>query len=100
MRYKTLKTMARLALIVIALAVVMLIAAGLSSSAQAILGNRGWFDTTYHFDLVQIAMPDGSAVDGKVDSWLEFEDSDAIQIVVNGVTYYTHLCNVVLISTK
>ena len=43
-------------------------------------------------------MPDGSVVSGKVSSWKDYDDSDAVQLVIDGKTYYTHLSNVVLIS--
>ena len=61
-------------------------------------GNRSWFDTTYSFDRVQIAMPDGSVVEGKVQSWQDYENSDVVQVKVDGKVYLTHYMNVVLIS--
>ena len=60
--------------------------------------NEQLFDTTYKFDRVIICMPDGTMVEGKVESWIEYEDSDAIQIKVDGSYYYTHLQNVLLIA--
>lgn len=54
-------------------------------------------DTTYWFKRAQIKLPDGTIVEGKVDSWKDYADSDAVQIVIDGVTYYTFLGNVVLI---
>lgn len=65
----------------------------------AACGNRQLLDTTYTFKSVQILMPDGTVVEGKCDSWLDYENSDAVQVVVNGEAYYTHLTNVVL-TTK
>lgn len=62
--------------------------------------NMTFFDTTYKFDTVQIAMPDGTIVKGTVDTWTDWEDSDAIQVQVNGTIYYTHLSNVVLMAKK
>lgn len=61
-------------------------------------GNQQLFDTTYSFENAQIKMPDGSVVSGKVSSWKDYDDSDAVQLVIDGKTYYTHLSNVVLIS--
>lgn len=61
-------------------------------------GNHQVIDTTYSFERVIISMPDGTVVDGKVDSWKDFEDGDSIQVKVDGVTYLTHISNVVLIS--
>lgn len=63
--------------------------------------NATWFDTTYHFDKAWIYMPDGSVVIGEVESWKDWEDSDAVQVKIkNGGTYYTHLSNVVLMAKK
>lgn len=62
--------------------------------------NKTFFDTTYNFNYAQIKMPDGTIVEGKVDSWLDFENSDQIQITINGETYLTHFINAVLISRK
>lgn len=60
--------------------------------------NVTWFDTTYHFDKVQIRLPNDIIVSGAVESWKDWEDSDAVQVKVNGKTYYTHISNVVLIA--
>ena len=62
--------------------------------------NRDWWDTKYTFDEVKIDMLDGTCVAGKVDKWLDFENSDVVQVVVNGDTYLTHYSNVVLIDRK
>jgi hypothetical protein len=61
-------------------------------------GNQSWFDTTWSFEYVQIAMPDGSVVQGSVQSWKDYEDSDVVQVQVNDKVYLTHYMNVVLIS--
>lgn len=62
--------------------------------------NQSFWDTTYAFDEVKIDMLDGTCVTGKVDKWLDFENSDVVQVVVNGDTYLTHYSNVVLIDRK
>ncbi len=60
--------------------------------------NTQLIDTTYKFDEAIIKLPDGTVVSGKVESWKDYSDSDAIQIKINGTTYYTFLGNVVLIQ--
>ena len=60
--------------------------------------NEQIFDTTYEFDRAIIMLPNGRVIDGKVQSWKDYEDSDAVQVKINGVTYYTFLSNVVLID--
>ena len=58
--------------------------------------NRSVFDTTYSFDYAIIGLPDGEFIEGEVQSWLDFEDGDQIQVKIDGVTYLTHITNVVL----
>jgi hypothetical protein len=61
-------------------------------------GNKQWFDTTYNFDRAIISLPNGEVVDGKVDSWTDYEDGDQIQVKINGKTYLVHSSDVVLIA--
>lgn len=60
--------------------------------------NVQMIDTTWHFDYAQIKMPDGSVVEGKVESRTDFGNKNQIQINIDGVQYRTHSSNVVLIS--
>lgn len=59
--------------------------------------NRQVFDTTYSYERAIIRLPNGEVVDGEVSSWRDY-DGESIQIVIDGVTYYTQASNVVLIS--
>ena len=59
--------------------------------------NMQILDTTYSYEYAYISLPNGKVVEGKVDSWVDYE-SDAVQVVINGKTYLTHYSNVVLIS--
>ena len=59
--------------------------------------NMQILDTTYSYEYAYISLPNGEVVEGKVDSWVDYE-SDAVQVVINGKTYLTHYSNVVLIS--
>jgi ribosomal protein S1 len=60
--------------------------------------NRQVFDTTYKYDRAIIHLPNGEIVDGKVQSWRDYENSDQIQVKIDGVTYLVHSTNVVLIA--
>ena len=60
--------------------------------------NMQFFDSTFKFDRAIISLPDGTVIEGKVDSWLDFDSSDTIQVKIDGVSYYTHISNVVLID--
>lgn len=55
-------------------------------------------DTKWSFDRAIIMLPNGDVVEGRVDSWRDFEDGDQLQVKINGVTYLTHSMNVVLID--
>ncbi len=55
-------------------------------------------DTTWTYEHAVISLPDGKTIEGKVESWLDFENSDQLQVKINGKTYLTHATNVVLIS--
>ena len=61
-------------------------------------GNMQAFDTTFKFDKAIIFLPNGESIEGKIDSWLDFENSDMIQVKIDGVTYLTHATNVIMIA--
>lgn len=60
--------------------------------------NKQLFDTTYKFDRAIIYLPNGEIVDGKVQSWKDYDDGDQIQVVIDGTTYLVHSSNIILIS--
>ena len=60
--------------------------------------NKQMFDTTYKFDRAIIELRNGTIVEGKVQSWTDFEDSDQIQVKIDGVTYLVHSSNIDLIT--
>lgn len=62
--------------------------------------NKQVFDTTYRFDRAIIYLPNGEIIDGKIDSWTDYEDGDQIQVKIDGVTYLVHSSNIVLIREK
>lgn len=60
-------------------------------------GNQQLFDATYTFDYAIIGLPNGEVIEGKVESWNDYE-GEQLQIVIGGVTYLTHSENVVMIA--
>lgn len=60
-------------------------------------GNQQLFDATYTFDYAIIGLPNGEVIEGKVDSWNDYE-GEQLQVVIDGVTYLTHSENVVMIA--
>lgn len=55
-------------------------------------------DLTYNFNYAYVLLPTGEVVEGKVDSWKDYEDSDNIQVKIDGVSYYSHGSNIILVS--
>lgn len=58
--------------------------------------NRQIIDLDYKFNYAIIFLPDGNRIEGKVTSWRDFDQSDMIQLKIDGVTYMTHSSNVIL----
>lgn len=63
-------------------------------------GGRQLYDGARVFDRMVGVLPDGTVIKGEVDSWLDFDDCDQIQVTVNGDTYLFHSSNVVLIKER
>ena len=62
-------------------------------------GNMQILDTTFTFDKAIVSLPNGEIVEGKVDSWRDY-DGDQIQVVIDGTTYLVHSNNIALIANK
>ena len=58
--------------------------------------NMQIIDTHFSFNYAVIKLPDGEVIEGEVQSWKDFDDGDQIQVKIDGVTYLTHISNVVL----
>lgn len=65
------------------------------------IGNRQiGFDSTQTFHWAIIQLGNGELIEGPVDSWRDFDESDAVQITIKGVTYLTHYANAILVTEK
>jgi len=65
------------------------------------IGNRKiGFDTTQTFRWAIVQLGNGELIEGSVDSWRDFDNSDTIQVTINGITYLTHYSNVILTTEK
>lgn len=91
--------------IVTAIVAIVVLILAMTSAAMAAFGMPSVFDTTWAFDRAIICLPDANArvneyfyVEGKVQSWKDYPDSDVIQVKIDGVTYLTHYSNVVMID--
>lgn len=60
-------------------------------------GNKQIIDTTWKYDRAIIQLPNGEIVDGKVESWSDY-DGEQLQIKINGVTYLVNSNDVALIA--
>lgn len=60
--------------------------------------NKQVVDLTYSYERAIVRLPNGEIVDGKVQSWTDYEDGDQIQVKIDGVTYLIHASQIVLIS--
>ena len=86
------RTTIKHAVIMLAMAL-MLAMAGLLSGC-----NRQVVDLTYSYERAIICLPNGEIIEGKVQSWKDYENSDQLQVKINGKQYLVHSDNVVLIS--
>ena len=85
-------------IIIIVAVIVAILAVALIIYWESTHGNRRLIDTKYRFDRAIIQLPNGEVIDGKVSSWLDYDDSDVVQITMDGKTYLTHYANVCLID--
>ena len=63
-------------------------------------GNRQMIDLTYSYKYAIISLPNGEIIEGKVDSWKDFEDGDQLQITVDDVTYLVHATDAALMTEE
>lgn len=59
--------------------------------------NKQLVDTNYSFDRAIIKLPNGDIVEGKVQSWNDYE-GDQLQVKIDGKTYLAHAANICLIN--
>ena len=65
------------------------------------IGNRQiGFDTTQTFHWAIIQLGNGELIEGPVNSWRDFDESDVVQVTIQNITYLTHYSNVILATEK
>lgn len=62
--------------------------------------NRQLVDMTYNYTYGYVELPNGECVERTVDSWTDYDNSDQIQVKIDGVTYFTNTTRVVLTTKK
>ena len=55
-------------------------------------------DLNYSYDYAIIKLQNGKVIEGKVQSWKDYEDGEQLQVKVDGVTYLTNSYNCTLID--
>lgn len=58
--------------------------------------NKQIVDLDYKFNYAIIFLPDGEKIEGKVSSWNDYDESDMLQVKIDGITYLTHSSNIIL----
>lgn len=70
---------------------------GIGLLASLTACNKQVIDLTYAYSWAQIKMPDGSIVEGKVDSWTDYE-GEQVQVTIDGTTYLVSSVNLVMVK--
>lgn len=60
--------------------------------------NKQIIDTVWAYDYAYIDLGNGVVVEGKIESWNDYDNSDFVQVIIDGKAYYTHASNVVLVA--
>ena len=60
--------------------------------------NRGMTDFNYKFDYAYVYCGNNLIVEGTVEKWWDYENSDMVQVKIDGKVYLTHSANVILVG--
>ena len=55
-------------------------------------------DLQYSYDYAIIKLQNGKIIEGKVQSWRDYEDGEQLQVTIDGTTYLTNSFNCTLID--
>ena len=80
--------------------ITLIVALCLSLSACQIGNRKIGLDTTQTFRWAIIQLGNGELIEGPVESWRDFDGSDAVQVTIDGITYLTHYSNTILTTEK
>ena len=82
---------------IIAILCAAVMAFGLTGCGNKEVFDKEVFDLQYSFNYAIIQLPNGEIVEGKVDSWKDYE-GEQIQIKIDGVVYLTSSYNCTLMD--
>lgn len=60
--------------------------------------NRGMTDFNYKFDYAYVYCGNNLIAEGTVEKWWDYENSDMVQVKIDGKVYLTHSANVILVG--
>lgn len=60
--------------------------------------NRQIVDTVYRYNYAIIQLPNGEIIEGALESWRDYDDSDQLQVKIDGVYYLVHSTDCVLMA--
>ena len=90
------KTFWKVAALVVAMAIALFLVTGCSEHKT---GNRvTWGKDVQTFTYCYIVLDGQEIVKGSITQWRDYDNSDVVQVLVNGKFYLTHYSNVVLIA--
>ena len=78
-------------LLMVAIAVIM-------AACSTQVGNRAYGNDVQTFTYAYIRLGDKDIVQGYITQWRDYNDSDAVQIMIDGKYYLTHYSCVVMIA--
>ena len=85
-------------IIVLVLCAVMALSLFAGCAAESAGFNQQLIDVNYRYNYAFISLPNGASVEGSVSKWMDYDDSDMIQVIfTDGNIYYSHGSNIILI---
>lgn len=61
-------------------------------------GTYNMVDTTWGYDYAYVLLPNGEVIEGEIEEWKDYSDSEQIQVKINGVTYLTDTTRCVILK--
>lgn len=77
---------------------VMMVIAGIIGMTYFVTScNYQVVDLTYNYNYAYIQLQNGEVIEGRVETWRDYEDGEQIQVQINGITYLTNSFNCTLV---
>lgn len=84
---------------IISIALIIIISIAFIACLSGCTGfNKQIIDLQYSFNYGIIELPNGEIIEGRVQTWTDFEDGDQIQVRINDVVYLVHSTDIVLMN--